>query len=391
MATFFLESGTDATQDTKFYTVSTSGVAAAASATDQAHTGSRSLKLTVTTGGATTTVEAAAWNNGLVAGISGDTGRRISFWFRYDTTPTTDVTFLRLRTSGGTTVYTAQLSTAGKLNQLPQGATAANGTTVLAANTWNEATLSYYITNTTTFAFKLYINNILETTANAGTLSSTATSQLSFGMSSAGWSSGSPAFWFDDVIVDNGASSSSQPDFAGAVRVTHKRPNANGTTNGFTTQIGSGGSGYGSGHSPQVNEQPLSVTNGWSTTAVLTAVTEEYNVEGASVGDVNTTGSTIVDWGGWGYIKAVLSETPSLIVNGNNTAFTLTANTNRLIHAYAGSTSFPPGSGADVGIVSDATVTTTMSLFEAGVHVAYIPAATSVGSTATALPMMGVQ
>ena len=51
----------------------------------------------------------------------------------------------------------------------------------------------------------------------------------------------------------------------GAILVTAKRPFTNGTTeDGFTTQIGASGSGYGSGHTPQVNERPLSQTNGWS-------------------------------------------------------------------------------------------------------------------------------
>ncbi|WP_323162301.1 hypothetical protein, partial [Pseudomonas fluorescens] len=70
----------------------------------------------------------------------------------------------------------------------------------------------------------------------------------------------------------------------GNIWVAAKRPNANGTTNGFTTQIGSGGSGYGSGHSPQVNERALSTTNGWSMVGAGAAVTEEYNIESKSTG-----------------------------------------------------------------------------------------------------------
>ncbi len=71
--------------------------------------------------------------------------------------------------------------------------------------------------------------------------------------------------YFDDIYVDNG-SDLSDP---GNVHVTAKRPGSNGLSNGFATQIGSGGSGFGSGHAPQVNERPLSNTNGWSSVGGL--------------------------------------------------------------------------------------------------------------------------
>lgn len=357
MTTTFIESGTDATQDLSFYS---STVNTVASATDQAHTGPRSLKCSSGAGNSF----ADAFRTGVLA----DAGRRISMWFRFDSTPSANCTFLAVRQSDVTTVVTAVRLTNGLVLTIePTGATFVTGTTVLAANTWYRISLSYYITNSTTFQFKVYINGVLELTANAGTLTNVTSDAFNVRIGAQG---ANRNHWFDDIYVDDGASSGSQPD-TGNILVTAKRPLSNGTTNGYTTQIGAGGSGYGTGHAPQVNEQPLSATNGWAMVGAGSAITEEYNIEGATVGDVNISGLTIVDYVGWVYTKALVGETGKMVLNAATPSITITTS-NSMITAFAGSTSYPAGTGTDIGEITS-TDLTTVSLYECGIVIAYYP------------------
>ena len=174
-------------------------------------------------------------------------------------------------------------------------------------------------------------------------------------------------FRTSDHYVDN---SSSLTD-TGNIWVTAKRPVSNGTTNGFTTQIGSGGSSYGSGHSPQVNERPLSTTNGWSMVGAGSAVTEEYNIEAKNVGDIDLSKATIVDWLGWVSASSLAGETGNIILGGSSVAQAITS-TATLYTAIKGSATYPAGTGTDIGFQTT-TALTTVSLYECGVVVAYIP------------------
>jgi len=349
-----MESGTDATQDLSFFS-STSGTVA--SATDQFYTGSRSLKIT-TTSGSTSTV--------LKGGILNDTGRRISLRFRFNALPAEDSSnFLHLRQADGTTaVARLSVNLNGTLRITPVGATDVNGTAVLAAATWYRIVLAYTITNTTTFRFKVFVGGVSDIDTTAGTLTNTATDSLQLRCDDQ-WSITSNNIWFDDIYIDDGSDYSDPGD----IRVTNKRAFANGTTNGFTTQIGAGGSGYGSGHAPQVNEQPLSVTNGWSHVVVSSAITEEYNVEGLGVGDIPIP-SVVIDLMGWLYAKALIAETAQIVLNGVNSSISLTS-TNTLFTKAAGSTASPAETGTDIGIIT-ATTATTVSLYECGILVAYL-------------------
>jgi hypothetical protein len=283
------------------------------------------------------------------------------------------------------------INTNGTLRLCARNCTEKNGATVLTANTWYRVSLSYIITTSTNFGAKMYLNGNLEaSTTNAdGTLGAVTTSRAQIGLTNSSidtWSvTPIMSVWVEDVYVDN---RSDQTD-CGDVNVTAKRPNANGTTNGFTTQIGSGGSSYGTGHSPQVNERPLSATNGWSMVGAGSAVTEEYNIESISTGDVDITGASIVDYSGWVYSKALTTETAQIIVNGVNSNISLTT-TNTMFQQIAGSTTYPAGTGADIGEIT-ATTLTTVSLFECGMVVAYIPASASANnSTKKFLMLLGL-
>jgi hypothetical protein len=120
-----------------------------------------------------------------------------------------------------------------------------------------------------------------------------------------------------------------------------------------------------------VNEQPASQTNGWASASL--SITEEYTVEGATVGDVNLTGLLLYDWLGWVVAKSLASETAQLIVGGTTTNISLTS-TPTCFFAAKGSTAYPAG-GTDVGLVTSGVTSTTVSLYDCGVVVAYNPTA----------------
>lgn len=357
MATIiFAEPGSDATNDLSFFSATAGTVV---SATDQKHTGPNAIKCSTGVG-----ITATFTRDSILA----DTGRAISFWMYFDVLPSAG-NLLNI-IGGGPSVYTLSWQAGGILRQAPVGATFVDGTQVFAANTWYRCTVAYSITNATTFTFKFYVHGVLDSTANAGTLTNTGTNAIRLGiLSTAG---ANKNIWFDDIYVDDRTDSSNP----GAVVVTAKRPFANGTTNGFSTQIGSGGSGYGSGHSPQVNERPLSQTNGWSMIGAGSAITEEYNVENAATGDVSLTGATIKGVIGWVFGKSALSETGSMVVDGTSANIALTSTATLFRQVSATPTTYPAGTGTDIGMVTSTTVTT-VSLYECGMLVAYIPPATS--------------
>lgn len=376
MATTFLEAGTDATQDLTFYpNQAIGGSGSVASASDQSHTGARSLKLVTV---------ANSHFLGSPDGACADAGTRLSFWVRFGSTPTTDMNFLSIWVTGfADQVLGLGLTTGGKLQLIHNDNAAqigASGATTIAATTWTRITLSYVITTTTNWTAKVYVNGALEMTrSNADvTLGFTGSGQVG-PMLDKSLTSGSLSaltVWYDDFYIDNGSDLADPGD----IRVTAKRPFANGTTNGFTTQIGAGGSGYGSGHAPQVNEQPLSQTNGWSMIGAGSAVTEEYNIEGLTVGDVDPTGATIVDAMGWLFAKALASETGSLVLKGVSSNISLTS-TATLFTKAAGSSTYPAGTGTDIGMITT-TALTTVSLFELGVLIAFQPSSLTIAQQA---------
>lgn len=365
MATTFLEPGSDATQDLTFFPNQFLGAATtAASATDQAHTGTRSIKYTATVG----SVIFLATSDGIVA----DAGGAVSFWYRIGTLPAVRTCgFVGMYQTGfGDVPLHLALTPAGTVRLYTQStAIGVAGTTVLSANTWNRISFAFVITSGTNWTAKVWINGVLELTrTNAdATLAITGVSELGLEYDTMSAGNDTITWWYDDIYVDNRTDLTDPGD----IRVTAKRPFANGTTNGFTSQIGAGGSGYGSGHAPQVNEQPLSQTNGWSMIGAGSAVTEEYNVEGISVGDVDIRRAPIVDWMGWVFAKSLVSETGKILVNNVQSNISLTS-TATLFMAPAGSTSYPPGSGTDIGIVTDTSLTT-VSLYECGVLIAFNP------------------
>ncbi len=349
--TIFMEPGTDATQDFSFFS-STGGTVA--SATDQVYTGARSCKLS--SGNPAVTAYA------LLVALA-DTGRRISFRYRADKLLNNYGT-VAIFTSGAGAVQTLRQNGSGKLFFYGgAGAVSATGATVLAVNTWYRISISYTITSTTSFRFDLYINGVRELSQTTGTLDRVSALYFQLHLSSAPTDTNA---WYDDIYIDDG-SDYSDP---GNICVAAKRPNANGTLNEWTTQIGAGGSGYGSGHSPQVNEQPLSSTNGWSIQNAAIK-TEHYAIEDTAIGDVNISGNQIVDSMGWAWAKVGSASTGNLIVNGAATAKSVTTSY-AMYTQPAGTTAYLSGATA-IGMDTN-TVNQLFSLAECGVLVAYYTA-----------------
>lgn len=302
-------------------------------------------------------------------GILRNAGSRISF-YQYNVGFAAGTTgyFLSVKDSGDSAIFYLKLTAAGVL-QLFDGTPTQLGSDgpTLVTGQWYRVSIAYTLTSTTVNRVEVFVNGVSAISVTNATIARIGADNFTVG-GLAG--EGAQDFRASDFYVDDSASLTDTGD----VWVTAKRPNANGSANNFNSQIGAGGSGYGSGHSPQVNERALSNTNGWSVVAAG-VTTEEYNIEGKSVGDIDISTATIVDYMGWVDAKALLSETASLVLNGAASNIALTS-TETLFTSAAGSTSYPAGTGADIGITTTS-LATTVSLFECGIIVAYIPAVLS--------------
>lgn len=310
-------------------------------------------------------------------GTAADAGTRFSAYFYFNALPSSNASFFRIVSATNADQLDLYLDASGVLTLADAAATQIGGTgATLSTGTWYRISFAYTITSTTVNEFRVWVNGSLSITATNATINvnGAATNKWQIGNN---FANSTLDFRSSDHYSDN---SSSLTD-TGDIWVTAKRPNANGTSNQFTTQIGAGGSGYGTGHSPQVNERPLSTTNGWSFAVSGVAKTEEYNIESKATGDINISTATIVDFVGWVYASSVSSETASIVLAGTSSNISLTS-TNTMFTKVAGSTTYPPGTGTDIGIITSTTLTT-VSLYECGVMVAYTPAAAGGSSVYT--------
>lgn len=293
-----------------------------------------------------------------------DAGGRVSVWFYWNVLPAAITSFFRvIVVTTGTAVVRLRIDNTGLLQLWDASVQQGSSGGTIAAGGWHRITLAWKITSTTVNDVRVYVDGVLKITVTNVTLANVGISDLEVGNSAADAN-------MDVRTSDTYADNSNALTDPGNIWVTAKRPFANGTTTNFTTQIGAGGSGYGSGHAPQVNERALSQTNGWSMVGSGSAITEEYSIEGVAVGDTSLAGVTLVDFMSWVYAKALANETASIICAGATAGIPLTT-TPTLFSLIAASTTYPVG-GTDVGIITT-TAVTTVSLYEAGMVFAYIP------------------
>lgn len=321
-------------------------------------------------GGHLKSIKYAKDGNFVQANFLATAGSRVSVYFYFNSLPSATSVFMAA-TDGGSGGVELKITSTGILQMARWDTDAQIGTNgaTLTTGQWYRISLAYTITSTTLNRFELFVNGVSSISITNATIGATGATQWWIGNISGDTS-------LDFRSSDHYADNSNSLTDTGDIWVTAKRPNANGTTNGFSTQIGSGGSGYGSGHSPQVNERALSTTNGWSMIGVGSAITEEYNIESSTTGDIDISTATIVDWLGWVSIKSLAGETVNMILNGASVAQAITT-TITLYTKIKGSSTYPVGTGADIGITTDTSLTT-VSLYECGVIVAYIPAGVSV-------------
>ena len=298
-----------------------------------------------------------------------DTGSRVSFYIYLNALPSANATVLILRSAAN--AIKIKITSAGVVKLFETVNEIGTDGPTLSTGVWYRISLAYTITSTTVNRFEVFVDGVSAISVTNATITNTGTSLIRFGNLDGNLTLD---FRSSDYYVDD-SSTLTDP---GNIWVTAKRPNANGTAVEFTTQIGAGGSGYGTGHSPQVNERALSVTNGWSI-STTTKKTEQYSIESASTGDINLTGATIIDYMGWIYAAVdSIADSPvhNIIVGGTATAKTM-ATVNTMFTQVKGSSTYPAGS-TDIGM--DAQYTTTphlTSLFECGIIVAYIPGASA--------------
>lgn len=365
MATTWIEAGSAETQNMNLWLSSTPSGSGTITSDAQAVQGSvRSIKF-LSAGG----VSDGGFNV-TPAGVAANAGTRATFYIRLsDVAPTNDWDFVSIANSAlSIFAYGIAITTTGKLAiyNLDSGLKLATGATTLLANTDYRISFAFSYTSTTVNSMTVFLNGVSEVTASNTTFTAITTSKLMVGMiGNVNVPAKATNAFFAHFYVDNGSFGD-----IGDIRVTAKRPFSNGTANGFTTT--GTGSGYGTGHAVQVNERPQSDASFCSVIAAG-VTTEEFNIESASVGDIDLTEVTIKDYTGWVRAKSLLSETASLILNNVTSNAALTSTT-AYFTQIAGSTTYPANSGTDIG-VSTTALATTVTLYECGVMVAYTSAA----------------
>jgi glycosyltransferase involved in cell wall biosynthesis/transposase len=346
----FMESGTDATHDMSFWTSSDPNYSS--SDCTVAETGSCSVKLNSGNPGTYALLHQA--------NVAADSGTRISFYMKFDSFTTDGNQGIIELWDSTDSNYVFDPVALNSSHQLCINGIC--GATVLSTGVWYRISLAYTITSTSVNQFKVFLNGNLEVNDVNDAVSQTGSNYIRIGLIATG-DGNNVIQHMDDVYIDNGSDLSDPGD----IHVTNKRPNANGASNQFTTQIGSGGSGYGSGHSPQVNEQPLSTTNGWSTSVATQR--ENYTLENASTGDVNVSSKTLIADEAWAYAKTGATCSGEAITNnGNDTSIALT--TSYAMYTNIRTSTSYPSSSSGVGLQS-CTNTSTISLAEAGMLIGY--------------------
>ena len=356
----FLESGTDATGDFAFFT-STSGTVATDATVYK--TGTRSIKCS--TGSPAATALAAR------TGVCSDAGTRISVWVRLDTIPASTGGFFHISDASGNSVIIGfSVLSSGKIRMSAIGAVNKDSTATVSANTWFRLSCAYTITNSTTYRADFFIDGVLQGSATTGTLSLTGTGSIK-PRTSTDFGANANA-WFDNIYVDDGADYSDPGD----IRVTAKRPAAN-NTNNFDTAIGANPANRWT----NVNEVPLSTTNGWRHNAT-TDVQENYTLETAAVGDVNIAAYPRIGTTAWIWAKGTAggAGTPKIMANGSESAITLTS-AGKLFTVITTTTAYP-NNAAGIGMRSTNNADDTF-LYECGTLIAYTNLAAISGSVAS--------
>lgn len=343
----FMEAGSSATGAFDFYT-STSGTVTSDSGTTRGGN-PRSIKLNTGSPAAA----ASATKNGILA----DAGRRISMWVNFPALPGFNkfAQILAVQDVSGNPIMLATLRSDGKF-QINSVGTPVVGTTAIQAGTWNRLSLTYVITNTSTWDIRLYLNGRLEASVSSTGFITTASDRLNISLQSA--LGDNFVAYFSDVYVDD-CTTLGDP---GNISVTNKLPASN-ATNQFDTAVGANPTDRWT----NVNEFPVSIVNGWQQ-AASTQVVEVYGIEAQAVGYANLDAALIVAKSPWIYAKGAAggTGTPAVMLDGNATVITLTSAA-KLFNIYDTGATWPTTIGMrSTGDADDS------FLYDTGSLVAYI-------------------
>ena len=315
--------------------------------------------------------------------VGQDAGTRLTGYFYFSSFPGSTISFIDNQTTGGAgaTEWKLSITSAGVLTLV--GNTLSKTGSTLSTGTWYRLAVGYTATSTSVFTVNVYLDDVVDiaaTGADGTLLGDSARRRLHFGWFTA--PGANKVLYLQNVIVDDGSDNGD----IGNYHTTAKLPSADGTLTEWTTAIGAAAGA----HFDDVAERPGAEANGWSIATTLVK-TEEYSIQGVSVGDVNLTGLTLLDYMGW--VRAKISATTgtpvtNIILAGSASAITLTASY-VTYKKMAGSTTYPVGL-VDIGTNGLAASSRTFSLAEAGIVFAYAPAAPPAGGCPKTLALLGV-
>jgi len=289
--------------------------------------------------------------------VLADAGRRISFYFRYATTPDVAVNLLRLL-AGNRNVLVDVVS--GILSLTPTNQLdlyGQRGTPTLTPNTWYRISLSYTISSRTINEFRLYLNGILIASRSNLPLETAGTNNLELGWLGVKQGPGKICY-IDDIYIDDGADLFDPGD----VRVTAKLPNGD-TVSTFGTAVGNNPP-FGSRFT-NINERPLNPANGWTSSGA--GQSERYILQGIAEGDVDISQFVQLGYTGWINARRTTSGTENMVLNGTVVPESLTNSAD--IYTQTVSGAGYPSSAAGIGLDASASGVT---LYEGGALIAYL-------------------
>ena len=297
--TIIMESGSDATQDFSHYASINPGVQPS-SDSSVFKTGGRSIKFDSGVTGATPFLRSYDFSISNGKGLSSartsfyvrfsggyppEVDGALGFFFQTQSVENLNGPFqLSLRKTGEIELYTGslQIGSPGP---------------ILSFDTWYRISVCYKMTASNINEFRLYIDGSLSITGSNITLvfdNRFARFFVGF-MSPFGTSR---VMNFDDLYIDDDDSLLDTGD----VRVTAKLPSSD-STNNFETAIGNNPSD----RWDNVDERPLSLSNGWRNTSGPWPVDENYGIQSSSTGDVDLSS----------YIGLYPSNLPSVGIRNN--------------------------------------------------------------------------
>ena len=290
----FMEGGSDATRDVRFFQAATNGSGTLSSDTTISKTGPCSIKCTTSFSSDFAYLNVNLPDPNIVGQIPiPGPGFRTSFYIyirgynlgsRIWGIGTGDQDYILVYDSSG--VLKLQLFDGdfltGRHSQIGQDGP------VLSINTWHRISYTHRVYGRKANDFRVYVDGALYISVKNHTGFPVPTGQntpfpsrvtdVSYGIYAA---SSQPTINFDDIYIDN----SDMLSDPGDIRVTNKEPNSN-NVNNFPVAIGNNPSN----RWENVNEQPITTLNGWLENVGTSTVDENYGIEAANIGDVDISG-----------------------------------------------------------------------------------------------------